>query len=81
MKMTPAFNEMVSIQVEDQVTAFNGGNKEARSPAQSAFDNANSQLAAPVYNIQTTNISGIQKLMLYAAFAGIAFIIYKKYIK
>lgn len=81
MKMTPAVNEMVSIQVEDQVTAFDGGNKDMRSPNQSAFDAVNYQIAPPVYNIQTTTISGVQKFMIYAAFAGIAFIIYKKYLK
>lgn len=68
-------------QVEDDRQAFDGGNKEMRSPNQAAYDVANSQIAPTVYNIQTTAMTGVQKLMLYATVAGIAFIIYKKYIK
>lgn len=68
-------------QVEDDRQAYDGGNKDMRSPNQTAFDNVNSQIAPPVYNFQTTTLSGSQKLMLYAAFAGVAFIIYKKYLK
>ena len=83
MKMTPAQGDLVSIQVENERQAYDGGNKNMVSPNQYAFDEANAQLLKPtnVYNFETTTMSGIQKIMLYAAFAGVAYIIYKKYIK
>lgn len=75
----------VMTQVEDDRQAYDGGNKEYYSPNQAALDSAWAQVAPEpsqtVYNIQTTQISGTQKLMLYIGFGAIVYLMYKKFKK
>lgn len=81
MKMTQGGTMYEVPDDQNMVEALDGGVKTVQSPNQNTYDSNWDQLQANpvVYNFSTTNISGFQKIMLYSAFFGIAYIIYKKF--
>lgn len=80
MKLTQGGVMTMDSDATNMVEAFDGSKSDVASPVQDAHDTNWAQLQPQVsYNIISNNLSGTQKLMLYAAFAGVIYFIYKKF--